>query len=53
MSGRMGFILMPRVESDTAEVTALLPFGAPQSEVERVRDQLNAAAEQVIAKQRW
>ncbi len=48
MSGRMGFTLMPRVEGDTAEVTATLPLGVPQSEVERVRDILTRSAERVV-----
>ncbi len=48
-SGRMGFILMPRIESDTAEVTATLPVGTPMAQVERVRDELTKAARQVIA----
>ena len=28
-SGRMGFILFPRVESDVAVVAATLPYGSP------------------------
>ncbi|MFB4202301.1 efflux RND transporter permease subunit [Arhodomonas sp. KWT2] len=47
-SGRMGFILMPRVESDTAEVTAVLPQGAPATALRRVRDTLVAAAGEVV-----
>ncbi|WP_440996998.1 efflux RND transporter permease subunit [Arhodomonas sp. SL1] len=49
MSGRMGFILMPRVESDRADVTAVLAPGAPMAELERVRDRLVGAAEEVLA----
>lgn len=48
LSGRMGFILMPRVEGDRAEVTAILPYGAPVSEARRVRDELTESARQVI-----
>lgn len=48
-SGRMGFILMPRVESDTAEAIATLPVGTPMAEVERVRDELTAAARRVVS----
>jgi len=44
-SGRMGFILMPRVESDSASVTATLPYGSPVARTMAVRDRLVAAAE--------
>jgi multidrug efflux pump subunit AcrB len=47
MSGRMGFILMPKVESDRAVVTARLPYGSPLEKVETVRDRLLAAAQTV------
>ncbi len=40
-------ILMPRVESDRAVVTATLPIGSPYSQVVRVRDQVVAAMERV------
>jgi len=43
-SGRLGFILMPTVESDQAVVTAVLPFGSPRETVAAVRDKLVAAA---------
>ncbi|WP_435102410.1 efflux RND transporter permease subunit [Arhodomonas sp. AD133] len=49
MSGRMGFILMPRVESDTAEVTATLSYGSPMADLERVRARLESSAETVVA----
>ncbi len=45
-SGRIGLILMPRVESDVAVVTATLPYGSPVSRAEQVRRQLVTAAEQ-------
>lgn len=48
LSGRMGFILMPRVESDRAEVTAVLPQGSPQAEAFRVRERLEQAARAVV-----
>ncbi|WP_111495633.1 efflux RND transporter permease subunit [Marinobacter bohaiensis] len=48
LSGRMGFILMPRVQGDTVEVTATLPYGAPTSEARRVRAELTDAARRVI-----
>ncbi len=48
--GRMSFILMPRVESDRAVVTATLPYGSPQTQTERVRDQIVAAIERIREK---
>jgi multidrug efflux pump subunit AcrB len=47
-SGRMGFILMPRVEADRSVVTATLPYGSPLSRLEVVRDRLIAAAQEVV-----
>jgi multidrug efflux pump subunit AcrB len=49
LSGRMGFILMPEVESSVAEATAVLPVGAPDSRREQVRLAIVEAAEQVLA----
>ncbi|ROS04680.1 multidrug efflux pump subunit AcrB [Sinobacterium caligoides] len=48
MSGRMGFTLMPRVESDRAAVTAVLPVGSPMSSAIEVRDSLIASANKMI-----
>ena len=48
-SGRIGMILMPRIESDYASVRAYLPFGSPLSKVQEVRDLLVEAAEEVVA----
>lgn len=50
-SGRMGFILMPKVEADFALATSTLPFGSPSSESIRVRDVLVNAANQIINQQ--
>jgi multidrug efflux pump subunit AcrB len=47
MSGRIGLILMPRVESDTAMVTAVLPVGVLADKTARVEDQLISAMRQV------
>jgi multidrug efflux pump subunit AcrB len=47
--GRIGVILMPRVESDVSVVTAVLPVGSPAERVESVRRQLSAAARDVAA----
>ena len=44
LSGRMGLVLMPKVESDSAVATARLAFGSPLAEAERVRDHLLAGA---------
>ncbi len=49
VSGRMGFILMPEVESEVAEATATLPEGAPDRAKTQVRDRLVEAAKDVLA----
>ncbi len=46
-SGRIGMILMPRVESDRAVVTATLPLGSPGTRVAAVGDRLVQAAVRV------
>jgi len=48
-SGRMGFELFPKVESDYAKVTAKLPFGSAVQKTERVQQIMVAAAQQVAA----
>lgn len=48
-SGRIGMILMPRVESDTAKVSAVLPVGSPIHKVEVVQKRLCEAIEAVAA----
>jgi len=48
-SGRMGFSLMPKVESDRAQATLTLPYGSPMPVVAATRDRLEAAADRVIA----
>lgn len=45
--GHMGFSLMPRVESNHAEATVTMPFGTSQKRMQAVRDQLEAAANEV------
>jgi multidrug efflux pump subunit AcrB len=47
LSGRLGFTLMPKVESDYAYATAELPYGSPVEKTEAVRDRLLAAARKV------
>ena len=49
MSGRIGMILMPRVESDQADVTALLPVGSPMDKVKAVQEKLCVAMAAVAA----
>ena len=48
VSGRIGLILMPRVESDASVVTAVLPYGSPVEKTEAVRDRLVIAAQRVV-----
>ena len=48
-SGRMRMILMPRVEQDFAYASVELPYGSPVAQTERIRKQVLAAAERVIA----
>ena len=47
-SGRMGFVLFPRVESDFAFVTATLPYGSSLDRVKSVEARLVAGAQAVI-----
>ncbi len=49
-SGRIGMILMPRVESDLSAVTAVLPYGSACEKAFAVRDTLIRSAEKVVAK---
>jgi multidrug efflux pump subunit AcrB len=48
LSGRMGFILMPKVESDKANNTVTLPVGTPMARVEAVRERVVNALNGVI-----
>ena len=48
-SGRMGFEMFPRVESDTATVTAVLPYGTAVAKTKEVQARLLATAGEVIA----
>jgi multidrug efflux pump subunit AcrB len=49
VSGRMGFILMPEVESSVAEARAQLPVDAPDRALFEIRDAMIDAAERVLA----
>jgi multidrug efflux pump subunit AcrB len=48
LSGRMGFILMPKVESDRADTSVTLPVGTPMVRVEAVRDRLLSALNRIV-----
>ncbi len=50
-SGRIGMILMPRIEADRAVATAVLPFGSPHSRAVAVQNQLLATLDAVAAEQ--
>lgn len=50
LSGRIGMILMPRVEADLALVTAVLPVGSPAERTVTVQNRLVEAMEEVAAK---
>ncbi len=49
VSGRIGIILMPKVEADYAFASAVLPVGSPFEAVAGVRDRLEGAANEVAA----
>ncbi|MDW7643784.1 MAG: efflux RND transporter permease subunit [Desulfuromonadales bacterium] len=49
LSGRIGMILMPRVEADLALVTAVLPVGSPVERAQDVQRRLVASMEEVAA----
>ncbi|ARN57389.1 efflux RND transporter permease subunit [Sedimentisphaera salicampi] len=49
-SGRIGTILMPRVESDFAYASAKLPFGAPLEDAREVEDILVKAGRDIAEK---
>ncbi|BBD07106.1 efflux RND transporter permease subunit [Desulfovibrio ferrophilus] len=46
-SGRMGFTLFPKTESDLGYCEATLPYGSPASRLEEVRQYLTTVAEAV------
>ncbi len=48
-SGRMGFDLMPRVESDYAFAQATVPAGTSRAELHRVKNAMVDSAKQVVA----
>ncbi len=49
-SGRMGFVLMPRVEGDEVDATVVLPYGSPLSRLVEVRDHMTDALHRVADK---
>ena len=48
-SGRMGFELFPKVESDYSRVTATLPFGTAFEKTEKVQERLVREAKRIVA----
>jgi len=48
-SGRMGFELFPRIESDVSTVTAVLPYGTSVQTTKELQTRLIASANEVIA----
>ncbi len=50
-SGRLGFEMMPKVEADEADATAILPYGSPLSRLQEVSDRLVRSAQAVAAEQ--
>ncbi len=48
-SGRMGFDLMPRSEADFAFAVAVLPAGAPRTEIDKVKNRLVNTAKELVA----
>jgi multidrug efflux pump subunit AcrB len=50
ISGRMGFQMFPKVESDYAYAYAELPYGAPIAKTEAISRQMYEAAQAVIKK---
>lgn len=49
-SGRMGFELFPKIESDYAKATAVLPFGTAFEKARQVEKKLIQAAQEVTSK---
>ncbi len=49
-SGRLGFELFPKIESDYAVVTAVLPFGTSYENTQRVERQLIRSSREIIEK---
>lgn len=49
LSGRMGFILMPKVEADSASATAVMPVGTADEKMQAVREHLVRSVETVLA----
>ncbi len=45
-SGRLGFVMMPKVEGDEADATAVLPYGSPLARLMEVRDRLVHAVQE-------
>jgi multidrug efflux pump subunit AcrB len=50
-SGRLGFEVFPKVESDYARATVTLPYGTAVSKTEAVQQKLVSAAQQIVDQQ--
>jgi multidrug efflux pump subunit AcrB len=48
-SGRMGFELFPKVESDYSKVSVRLPFGTAVEKTQKIQESLVAAAQETVA----
>jgi multidrug efflux pump subunit AcrB len=48
-SGRMGMSMFPKIESDYAEASVTLPYGAPIESTEKIARQIMQAADAIIA----
>lgn len=48
-SGRMGLVLMPKVEADTAVASVVMPLGTPMNTMVSVMSRLEKAAREVIS----
>jgi len=48
-SGRMGMSMFPKIESDYAQASVTLPYGAPIERTEQIARQIMSAADEIIA----
>ena len=48
-SGRMGMSMFPKIESDYAQASVTLPYGAPIENTEKIARRIMAAADEIIA----
>ncbi|MFK0569867.1 efflux RND transporter permease subunit, partial [Endozoicomonas sp.] len=48
-SGRLGFVMFPRVDADSVKVTAKLPYGSPEASLQNVLQILEQGGLKVVA----